>query len=299
MNKFIDDGSTSTTSFLSESLMNMSLSNHSNSGYFSSGGSRTTDSSVRRRTCPTDLAVEDFKDFVSKTLPEYVQDKDLVDMLQHGVKTSMPTTCPTVLAEIEHYLTSILESSPSIPASVVADLHIYRGLTHLMRGDQNNAAIEAFTRALWLQTHLMRLAPDEQEERLRLFDVALTEHRLGVAYGRSQQYLEAIDQMNYAIQSYERAKVGISEGCYSSAKEDLHEFTEARQLDLLRSSGRALRRSQIRRTKSAGSSDNLGALRRCMSEGRGIRRPGVKAIPEAAPIVPMEVQVEWQDSSAY
>ena len=260
----------------------MSLSSHT-------GSSR---SSVRRRTCPTDLAVNDFKEFINKTLPEYVQDKDLVAMLQHQAKTYLPTTCPGSLAEIEHYLATILESSPSIPAPVVADLHTYRGLIHLLRGDQHMAAIEAFTRALWLQTHLMRMASDEQKELVRLFDMALTEHRLGVAYGRNKQYVEAIDQMNYAIKNYERSQVGISEGCYVSAKEDLHEFTEARQLNLLRSSGRALRRSQIRRTRSADASGDLKAFRRSMSEEmRGARRPQAKASPDPQANVPLEVEV--------
>ena len=306
VNKFLDDNSTSATSFLSESFMNLSMSNHSHSasasggsGYFSTGNTRRS-CSGRRRRCPSDICVEDFDDFVSNILPEFVQDKNLAAMLQYGVQNYLPNACPSSLAEIEHYLTTILESTPSLPAPVVADLHSYRGLVNLKQGDHNVAAVESFTRALWLQSHLMRLASDEQEELERLLDMALTEHRLGVAYGRNKQYLEAIDQMKYAIQSYERAQVGISESCYVSAKEDLHEFTEARQLSLLKSSGRVMRRSQLRRCKSADGSDQNSPLRRCKSDQttRGARRPQpAETLPEDN--VPVEVELSREDSFSY
>lgn len=284
--------------------MNMSLSNHSTngnggSGYFSSGGTRSS-GSVRRRRCPTDICVEDFDDFVSKALPEFVQDKELVSRLQYGVQNYLPNACSSSLAEIEHYLSTILETTPSLPGPVVADLHSYRGLVHLKRGDQNGAAVESFTRALWLQSHIMRLATDEQEELERLLDMALTEHRLGVAYGRNHQYLEAIDQMKYAIQSYERAQIGISESCYLSAKEDLHEFIEGRQLSLLKTSGRAMRSSQLRRCKSVDGSAPNSPLRRCKSDQsyRGARRPQpVQPTPEEN--VPVEVELSREDSFSY
>jgi hypothetical protein len=73
---------------------------------------------------------------------------------------------------------------------------------------------------------------------------------LGVAYGRSGNYLRAIDQMELAIQSYDNAGVSISEGCYVLAKENLHDFQEAHQIALVRSSGRHIRSSLIRRNKS-------------------------------------------------
>jgi hypothetical protein len=296
VNRFIDDNSTSATSFLSESLMNMSLSGRSvNGDGYSFGGSHPR-SSPRRRMCPTDLALDEFREFVNKILPEHVPDQELVSMLQDEVKHHPPTPCSGSLTEIDDYLATILESSPSIPATVVADLHTYRGLVYLMRGNQqNNAAIEAFTRALWLQTHLMRLAVEEQDVMVRLLDLALTEHRLGVAYGRNKQYVEAIDQIQYAIQSYERAKVGISECCYVSAKEDLHEFIESRQIDMLRSSGRALRRSMlVRRSKSADGERCQNGFRRTQSDAttRGARRPGSKRPPPVSGSpVPVEVAV--------
>jgi hypothetical protein len=239
----VDDASTSASSFLS-----MSLSSHS-----SSASQVLTRASIS--SDPNEICWEEFDDFRVKVLPKHVPDKALVGMLQYDVKQQLnhhhrhdPVTQGN-LQEIELGLTSILEGTPSLPANIVVQLLSYRGLVHLQRENAAAAAIESFTRALWLQSHMNNMNADS-DPLAHKWLMAVTEHRLGVAYGRSGNYLRAIDQMELAIQSYDNAGVGIGEGCYVTAKENMHDFQEAHQIALLRSSGRHIRNSLIRRTKS-------------------------------------------------
>ncbi|CAB9529190.1 expressed unknown protein [Seminavis robusta] len=281
----LDDASTSATSFLSMSLSNHSTGNAHNSGS-GSGSSRFRTSSVRA----AEICVEELDIFVSKVLPEFVQEKGLVTLLDYAVKDYSDATDShhAALQELALGLTSILESTPSLPASVVAELHSYRGLVHLEQENAYASAIECFTRALWIQSHMSKSSSSSApgttmiaSNASHLWDVAMTEHRLGVAYGRSGKYLKAIDQMEHAIKSYDKAGVGISESCYVEAKEDLHEFQEAHQISLIRSSGRHhIRTSILRRTKSFGGRQN---------------RPSAKLIPDE---VKVELEREFERDSS-
>jgi tetratricopeptide (TPR) repeat protein len=226
----------------------LSLSNHSSSS--SRTNARASISS------PIEFCLEEFDGFCCKILPKHVPDKALVEMLQCDVKLHLnndPVTQGT-FQEIELGLTSILEGTPSLPATIVAELLSYRGLVHLQRENAAEAAIESFTRALWLQSHMnnnsKKASPKDLDSADHQWLVALTKHRLGVAYGRSGNYLRAIDQIELAIQSYDKAGVSITDGSYAMVKEHLHDFQEAHQIALVRSSGRPIRTSMIRRHKS-------------------------------------------------
>ena len=242
----------SATSFMSMSFSNLSASNTS-SGSFASR--------VRSRSNPTDLCIDSLQVFISETLVELVEDQEVLDMLQIGVQEYIASVAKndkgsaSALNDIELGILFVLEDNHTLPSSTVADLHSYLGLIFQNR-DDNSSAKESFLRALWLRTHTLRASAAQDDDAVRndlLIDIALTEHRLGVAVGRNGQYLKAIGQIKRAIQSYEHATVGISEGCYCSAREDLHEFQEAYQISLLAKSRIT---SPIRRP---------GGLRRCVT----------------------------------
>lgn len=272
--KFLEDGmllNTSATTFLTSSFSNLSANLSANMSFSNlsisissshNSNSNGQSSRTRSRSNPTDLCIESFRDFVALTLSDLVEDDDLLTMVQSGIEAYVEYAEATAvqdngndtrrppysaLNEIELGLLSILEASRSLPSSVVADLHSYLGLVFQKAGDAA-AAKESFLRSLWIRTHMMRAAAAKAEEdedeatnhQDLLLDIALTEHRLGIAIGRSStsssssgHFTKAIQQIERAIHFYEQANVGISEGCYASAREDLHEFQEEYQLSLL------------------------------------------------------------------
>ena len=217
---------------------------------------------------------------------DLVNDQEVLDLLQSGVQEYIASIAKnekgsvSALSEIELGILSVLEDNHSLPSSVVASLHSYLGLIFQKR-DDNHSAKESFLRALWLRTHMLRASTAQDDDTVRsdlLVDIALTEHRLGVAVGRSGQYLKAIDQIKRAIQSYENVNVGIGEECYCSAREDLHEFQEAYQISLLaksRITSPTIRRPGGLRRCATLSGDTLRSQRvlRRTKSGENNRRP--------------------------
>jgi len=208
---------------------------------------------------------EDLLQSVIKGAKDLLSHSELQDsqaLLSKNSDHSHSNQAPS-LQDLEVGLMSILDYTPTLPSNIVAQLHSYRGLLFEKLQDPVNAS-DCFMRALWIQTHSFRSNHKIQNEdhttanttagtgtshennyseaaMAAYLEIATTEHRLGVALGKAKQFQKAMDQIQHALVSYQKANGGqISGGNYGArmvmAKEDLHDVVEEQQLDMLRKS---------------------------------------------------------------
>ena len=176
-----------------------------------------------RRTASSDLSaglnVKELREYLVSVVPKYSNDLDLIKMTKVYSEIAS-RDCAEIskfkyaLEQIMIILTSFLASSPSLPSVIVAEVHNYIGLIYEQQ-ERRCCAINAFSKALWIQ------AADKESLPIR---IALTEHRLGMAYGRRGNYSEATALLGKALAGYEKADV--QKGCsnVTQAREELEKF---------------------------------------------------------------------------
>jgi len=159
------------------------------------------------------------------------------------------------LHDLELAFMTILHDVTTMPSLVVASLYTFRGLLFL-KLQHPHRAYECFLQCLWVQAsvyskgghrlyHRQHPNPDDDPKDIRNLpiqqrrqvsdqhhhlELARTAHRLGVALGRAGNYLQAMDQLEYALELNETAHVKNGR----HVLEDLGQFQQDYQLQLLR-----------------------------------------------------------------
>jgi hypothetical protein len=129
------------------------------------------------------------------------------------------------LGEIVDTLKEILNTSPRLPAQLVAYIHSTIGLVRQLRGD-NKCAIHAFMKALWIATSTHH-DPNAEE-------IGLTVHRLGIAHGRNCDYNEAAILLEKALAIYRCGGMTENHPYLASATRELEELRPKLEHDLRR-----------------------------------------------------------------
>jgi hypothetical protein len=148
-----------------------------------------------------------------------------------------------LIDEIILSLQTVIQSTPSLPASMTAQVHSMIGLLRQKKG-YLKGAIKSFLKALWIQSHLIINRGDtNNNQTMRILEIGITRHRLGMAYGRSGNFADAMVLLERAMQDYEQyqqARPCPDCHCVPSTsqkrllgqvKADLDTFTEARMLE--------------------------------------------------------------------
>ena len=175
----------------------------------------------------------------------------------------------TRLNEIALALGTIIQSTPSLPAHVTAETHSKIGLLRQKQGN-SKGSIQSFLKALWIQSSLPAPSANSTERNDLLWKIAMTKHRLGLAFGRNNNFSDAVRLLQNAVQDYQ---VHVHDSRYDNklmeqAGTALHNTMEAQTLHSVLASQKApsaprFGRSNtiavpIRRTKSVErSSSNL------------------------------------------
>lgn len=118
------------------------------------------------------------------------------------------------LNQVVNMLSAILSSAQGLPSKAVARVHSFVGM---IRAKQNkyDCAIRSFLKALWLQTSKMDTPA---------LDIAMTENRLGLAYGNSGNLPQAISLLEKSLEDYEKAKMKVEHFCVVEAQSALADF---------------------------------------------------------------------------
>eukprot|EP00545_Synedropsis_sp_CCMP1620_P003182 CAMPEP_0119006698 /NCGR_PEP_ID=MMETSP1176-20130426/2472_1 /TAXON_ID=265551 /ORGANISM="Synedropsis recta cf, Strain CCMP1620" /LENGTH=266 /DNA_ID=CAMNT_0006958661 /DNA_START=95 /DNA_END=895 /DNA_ORIENTATION=- len=101
------------------------------------------------------------------------------------------------LGEIVDALQEIVNTSPRLSPKVVAYIHSTIGLVRQLRGE-NDAAIHAFMKALWIAT-----ATHEPNA----VEIGLTVHRLGIVHGQNGNLNQAATMLEKALAIYQSAEL--------------------------------------------------------------------------------------------
>lgn len=219
---------------------------------------RTSSKSVEPTGPSTELSLDDFEQFLSKSL--YAELGSGCEGVSQLFECLDMDCYQDTLALMEVGLLSILRAYPSLSSPVVGEIHSYLGLVYLELGNYTSA-VDAFMKAIWFQSR----TPAEENA----FAIAQANHRLGMAYGLKKQFRQAVELLDGAIAAYDPSSEN-----YVRAKEDRHAFQEAEQLALLaKTRPQAIRRG-AQRTKSGESNAS--------SRQRGSRRHQVKRTASSA-----------------
>lgn len=118
------------------------------------------------------------------------------------------------LNEVVNMFGAILTSARGLPPRYVGQVHSFVGM---IRAKQKrfDCAIRSFLKALWLQTSTTDTP---------VLDTAITQHRLGMAYGDSKNFAQAISLLEKSLQDYERAKMKAEHSCILAAQSALLDF---------------------------------------------------------------------------
>jgi tetratricopeptide (TPR) repeat protein len=121
------------------------------------------------------------------------------------------------LDQIAIILETFVSSTKDLPPMVVAYAHTYIGLVR-QHQERYPSAIDSLLKTLWVQT-----SAHEPADR-----IAVSSHRLGLAYGASSDFVQASSLLKKALQLYEEAHVPRYHQFVLSAKRGLAQF-EARK----------------------------------------------------------------------
>jgi tetratricopeptide (TPR) repeat protein len=154
-------------------------------------------------------------------------------------------------------LQAAMASNPELPAPITADVHSWIGLLRQKQGDFA-AAIPSYLKALWIHSSLALNASSsslashnssfsssfsnldnttsssrqqQHEEQHVLLQIALTEHRLGLAYGKSGRFADATKLLHKALKEYDNLGLHAQEPVYVSCRSALADFEEALRLE--------------------------------------------------------------------
>lgn len=118
------------------------------------------------------------------------------------------------LHDVVNMLGAILSSAPGLPSKMVAQVHSFVGL---IRAKQKRyvCATQSFLKALWLQT-----ASEETQD----LEIAITENRLGLAYGLSGNLPQAISLLEKSLEDYDKAGMKMEHPCTTAAQSALSAF---------------------------------------------------------------------------
>lgn len=168
-----------------------------------------------------EINAEALEGLVVQTLSVHVRDcnDELFEGLQEHVKQlSNHTRCQdhklcnfqeqqsctydsnTRLNEIALALETVIQTTPSLPAHVTAETHSKIGLLRQKQGN-STGAIQSFLKALWIQSSLP--SADTTERKDLLWKIAMTKHRLGLAFGRSGNFKDAVRLLENALHDYQ------------------------------------------------------------------------------------------------
>ena len=255
----ISKKSSSTTSSSRLSLflqLNSESSSESGGSFYSTrtSSSRASKESSNCFTPSTQAAVSiDYTalhNFVHKMLLSHCRfDSDDPELIRILVKSIRDKN----IENITFCLTTILDCQQTLPAEVVADIHSFVGQMYLKQRDYRSA-VSSLLRVLWMQRCFLarnvnhntnnktqsgipssrnnhdNMISSKAVSRQR-YEIAKTEHRLGLTYGYQGDFAKAIGLLEQALVEYDQAGVVVRDACYASAREALGSMKEAEQLE--------------------------------------------------------------------
>jgi tetratricopeptide (TPR) repeat protein len=176
-----------------------------------------------------DLDINDLEYFLLH-LSKYTDDADIASLSKEhftGLSARFRAhdngseLCLDELNEVITMLSAFLGSAPGLPSNLVAQVHSYVGLIR-EKQQRHTCAIRSLLKALWIQTSTAGTP---------LLEIAITENRLGLAYGMSGNYPQAISLLEKAIDCYVKMGVKVDHPCMINAQAVLSDF-RSRHLQL-------------------------------------------------------------------
>jgi hypothetical protein len=214
----------------------------------------TRSNSISQKPSPIELDTVEFATFVAGTISEHVVDGGEVKAVFENLKHQVGSLCQhassqgrklcsfqeqktcqlcsnTNLGEIALSLKTVVEMTPNLPANVTAQVHSFIGMLIRKQGNLKGA-IDSFLKALWIQTSL---CSNEQVDTPYdgALDIALTRHRLGVAYGKSGKFAEACTLLEQALTDYQTSQGDSDKNkrLMVLAQAELDKFVEANEIE--------------------------------------------------------------------
>lgn len=152
------------------------------------------------RALSVGLQLEKLEQLLCETSRSYCENNVLVQQIRHQFigladrkRQSSKELSHNELGDIIDTLKEILNSSPSLPPSLVFHFHSTIGLLRQKRGETDTAA-HSFMKALWIATSTHE--PQYEE-------IGLTIYRLGVVRGRTANYSEAVTLLEKGLAIYD------------------------------------------------------------------------------------------------
>ena len=142
------------------------------------------------------------------------------------------------LNEVVTILQAVVTATPDLPPKTVAQVHSFVGMIRA-RQSRPALAIQSFLKVLWLQ---------KSGEETQDVDIALTEHRLGLAYAMSDDLAQAISILEKSLEDYDKAGMKPEHQCVAAAQSELTRFRTQHMNNMLHSNekpGKARRLSHI------------------------------------------------------
>lgn len=178
-----------------------------------------------------DLDINDLEYFLLH-LSKYTDDADIASLSKEHFaglaarfrshdNSNSSELCLDELNEVITMLSAFLGSAPGLSSNLVAQVHSYVGLIR-EKQQRHTCAIRSLLKALWLQTSTAGTP---------LLAIAITENRLGLAYGMSGNYPQAISLLEKAIDCYVKTGVKADHPCMINAQAVLSDF-RSRHLQL-------------------------------------------------------------------
>jgi tetratricopeptide (TPR) repeat protein len=119
-----------------------------------------------------------------------------------------PDSCQYLLGNAATTMESFVSTSSAMPSRLVFDIHSLIGSIRIMQKQYAEAA-NSLTRALWIASSTKEVPTEE---------LAVTLHRLAIAYGASNNYDHAKSLLQSSLIAYEKASVAKSHPCVVGAK---------------------------------------------------------------------------------
>lgn len=149
------------------------------------------------------------------------------------------------LNELALCLQSVIAATTDLPADITAEAHSWIGLLRQKQGAYEDA-IKSYMKVLWLQSCSLEQEQQPQQNKkpkhkllptskanssTQEVKIALTEHRLGLAYGKSGRFSDAVQVLQDVLSKYEKAHVSPDQDVYKCAKAALADFREAQLVE--------------------------------------------------------------------
>jgi hypothetical protein len=131
--------------------------------------------------------------------------------------TYRSTEVGDLITFLNAFLSSV--SSPVLPPSLLADIHSCIGMLKA-KTSRRDSAVRHLMTALWIQ----------KRAKVETIDIAVTKHRLALAYIGNQDYSSAANLLEEAFADYGRAQMKLDHPCRADAQRSLRHIRPKKPL---------------------------------------------------------------------